>query len=89
MRWSENGPLRVLQRTHVRGFLTMNASGCLADVIAEVAATCRAGDCVAMKPLVLHASSPATQVGHRRVIHLEFATGPLPGGLAWHLSAFQ
>ena len=22
--------------------------------------------------------------GHRRVIHLEFASGPLPGGLEWY-----
>jgi hypothetical protein len=32
---------------------------------------------------VLHASSPATAPMHRRVVHLEFACDPLPGGLEW------
>jgi hypothetical protein len=40
-----------------------------------------------MRPLLLHASSPAQRPGHRRVIHLEFAAGELPGGLEWHESA--
>jgi hypothetical protein len=36
-----------------------------------------------MRPLLLHASSPAADPRHRRVIHLEFAAEPLPGGLEW------
>lgn len=36
-----------------------------------------------MKPLLLHASSKATSQKHRRVIHLEFNTMELPGGLTW------
>jgi predicted DNA-binding transcriptional regulator YafY len=36
-----------------------------------------------MKPLLLHASSKATSQRHRRVIHLEFNTMNLPGGLTW------
>ena len=39
---------------------------------------------LAFQPLTLHASSAATSPGHRRVVHLEFATGALPGGLAWY-----
>jgi hypothetical protein len=37
-----------------------------------------------MRPLLLHASSPARQPGHRRVIHLEYASEALPGGLQWY-----
>ncbi len=39
-----------------------------------------------MRPLLLHASSPATAPAHRRVVHLEFAPAPLSGGLEWHWS---
>jgi len=34
-----------------------------------------------MRPLLLHASSKAQRPGRRRVLHLEFATRPLPAGL--------
>jgi hypothetical protein len=37
-----------------------------------------------MRPLLLHASSPATQPGHRRVVYLQFAADQPPGGRAWH-----
>jgi hypothetical protein len=37
-----------------------------------------------MRPLLLHASSPAASPRHRRVVHLEYAAADLAGGLAWH-----
>jgi hypothetical protein len=37
-----------------------------------------------MCPLILHASSKAASPSHRRVIHIEFASLELPGGLHWH-----
>jgi len=47
----------------------------------------RAGDVLAMRPLVSHssgASTPGTQ-RHRRVLHLEFAgCEELPDGFCWH-----
>jgi hypothetical protein len=36
-----------------------------------------------MRPLLLHASSPAIMPQHRRVVHLEYAAEDLPGGLQW------
>ncbi len=42
------------------------------------------GGILAFHPLTLHASSPAAKPRHRRVVHLEFATGALPGGLEWY-----
>jgi ectoine hydroxylase-related dioxygenase (phytanoyl-CoA dioxygenase family) len=41
------------------------------------------GGAVLMRPLLLHASAPASEPKHRRVVHLEFAADPLPGGLKW------
>ncbi len=40
-----------------------------------------------MHPLLLHASASSTGPGRRRVIHLEYAAEPLPGGLEWHQPA--
>lgn len=45
------------------------------------------GGVLLMRPLLLHASSMATIPSHRRVIHLEYASHPLPSGLAWYSDA--
>jgi len=36
-----------------------------------------------MRPLILHASSCAQEASARRVLHIEFASEELPGGLDW------
>ena len=36
-----------------------------------------------IRPLLLHASSAAESPRRRRVVHLEYAADPLPGGLDW------
>ena len=77
-----NGPLRMVPGTH-RDLLDPAAIAAAAGRGPAVALTCGSGDAVVMRPLVLHASSPAAEPGHRRVVHLEFAAGDLPGGLGW------
>ena len=78
-----NGALRVIPGSHRNGKLTAadieewKARGPQDYCLAEP------GDALLMRPLLLHASSPATAPRHRRVIHLEFAVDELPGGLAW------
>ena len=42
-----------------------------------------AGGVHLMKPLLLHASSKSKSTKRRRVVHLEFASLELPGGLEW------
>lgn len=42
-----------------------------------------AGQVLAMRPLALHASSKATVATRRRVLHIEYAPGPLPSPLEW------
>jgi hypothetical protein len=49
--------------------------------------TTDAGGLLAMRPLLLHASSPAITPSHRRVIHIEFGPNILSGGLHWASSA--
>lgn len=79
----ENGPLRVLPKSHRTGVLDGAAIAEMRRNISETVCTMGRGDALLMRPLLLHASSPATIPGHRRVIHLEFGFGDLPGGLEW------
>lgn len=76
-----NGPLRVLPRTHLAGLIPRERVAELREQIEEVSCTVNAGGLVLMKPLLLHASSAATSPRHRRVLHIEFFHGDLPGGL--------
>lgn len=80
---TENGALRVLPGSHREGRLSDAAVDRWRREIPEVLCTARAGDTLLMRPLLLHASSAAVSPAHRRVLHLEFGTGTLPGGLHW------
>ena len=77
-----NGPLRVVPGTH-RDLLDADQVDAAVAKGPQVALTCQAGGAVVMRPLVLHASSPATSPRHRRVLHVEYAAGGLTGGVAW------
>jgi hypothetical protein len=76
----ENGPLRVMPGSHRSGKQVEATDRPAQDILAA------AGDVLAMRPLVSHASGPS-QPGcarHRRVLHLEFAgQAHLPDGYAW------
>ncbi|HTI68915.1 MAG TPA: phytanoyl-CoA dioxygenase family protein [Candidatus Limnocylindria bacterium] len=78
-----NGPLRVLPGSHRLGVLSVSQVTEMKVAIAPFICLARAGDVLAMKPLLLHASSPAEVPSHRRVLHVEYARRPLPGGLEW------
>ena len=79
-----NGVLRVLPRTHRLGKLSAPQIARQRQTGAEIACAVPRGGALLMRPLLLHASSPATRPTHRRVIHLEWAAQPLPGVLQWH-----
>lgn len=79
-----NGPLLVLPGTHNRGFLNETTIEALRTGTSAVASTCASGDVVVMRPLLLHASAPASLPRRRRVLHLEFAGEDLPGELEWN-----
>jgi ectoine hydroxylase-related dioxygenase (phytanoyl-CoA dioxygenase family) len=79
----DNGPLLVVPGSHKRGVLpdaSINLDACEQN---KMALCTPAGGVILMRPLILHASRKATNPAHRRVIHLEFARDPLPGGLTW------
>jgi ectoine hydroxylase-related dioxygenase (phytanoyl-CoA dioxygenase family) len=77
-----NGALRVIPGSQHLGKIE---SGRVASEIesGEVSVPVPSGGAMLMRPLLLHASSPAQNARHRRVIHLEFAGVELPGALEW------
>lgn len=79
----DNGPVRVLPGSHRAGRLPAEAISQWRNAVAEFACTLPRGGVLLMRPLLLHASSPSTMPAHRRVIHIEYATGELPAGLTW------
>ncbi len=78
----ENGPLRAIPGSHLSGLRPGPDS---AELLKEVICTTEIGDVILMKPLTFHASSKALTPSHRRVIHIEFSSAKLPGGLAWQV----
>ncbi len=76
-----NGPLRVLAGSHVHGVLddaSVSVKAARAEVEECVAVK---GSVVAMRPLLIHASSKATNDAPRRVLHIEYAASMEFGGL--------
>lgn len=78
-----NGALRVVEGSHRFGRLS--AAEIENQKLAGKIAVCpvKKGGAMLMRPLLLHASSTAKNVRHRRVIHLEFSSLNLSGGLEW------
>lgn len=80
----ENGPVRVIPRSHTSGRLSGAAIDAWKAQSTAVDCTVARGGVVAFYPLLLHSSSPARRPEHRRVIHLEFAAASLPRELQWY-----
>lgn len=71
---AENGPLRVLPRTHTLGVLTDDELHELSTRIAAVDCLTSSGGVLAMRPLIVHASSKSQSNSPRRVLHIEYAS---------------
>jgi len=80
----DNGPVQVIPGSHAHGRLAADEIARWRDGREPVLCTSPRGGALVMRPLILHASSPATRPGHRRVVHLEFASDELSHGLEWH-----
>ena len=81
-----NGALQVLPGSHRRGVLSPDEIADFREEEEAVTCCAESGDVLFMRPLLLHASGKSTRAGHRRILHLEYATRPLPGGLAFRSS---
>ena len=70
---TENGPLRVLAGTHLMGVLSDDRVHEVATRIAPIDCVVPRGGVVAMRPLLIHASSKSQTEMPRRVLHIEYA----------------
>ena len=79
----EDGPLNVVPGSHRHGRLDERQAIAMRDAHGALACPVPRGGAMAMRPLLLHASSKATGTGRRRVLHFLFGPRELPCGLAW------
>jgi|SRR5271156_4010509 len=70
---AENGPLRVLPGTHILGVLTDAEMLRSATTTPSQECVVPAGGILAMRPLIVHASSKSRSAMPRRVLHIEYA----------------
>jgi ectoine hydroxylase-related dioxygenase (phytanoyl-CoA dioxygenase family) len=80
---SDNGPVRVVPGSHRLGRINKSEIPSLCPDAHSRPLICKKGDAIAMSPLTVHASSPASSPNHRRVIHIEFASCELDAPLQW------
>lgn len=81
----EDGPLLLVPGSHREGRLPPERALQIIRQGEPVTCCLPRGAALLMRPLLLHASGPALRPSRRRVLHVEFAAGPLPGGLQWQM----
>jgi Phytanoyl-CoA dioxygenase (PhyH) len=79
----ESGALRVVPKSHSQGRLSREQAEELRSQNGETAVPVARGGALVMRPLILHASSKATSLASRRVLHFVFGPPALPLGLEW------
>ncbi len=70
---AQNGPLRVLPKTHTLGVLDDCVIQGLAATVPPVDCLVQKGGVLAMRPLLIHSSSKSRVDAPRRVLHIEYA----------------
>ncbi|HRX90057.1 MAG TPA: phytanoyl-CoA dioxygenase family protein [Steroidobacteraceae bacterium] len=81
---ADNGALRVIPGSHKKGRLTPEQIRTQRQEFRETLCVAPQGSVLAMRPLLLHASSKQTVASPRRVLHFVFGPPSLPAGLQWH-----
>jgi ectoine hydroxylase-related dioxygenase (phytanoyl-CoA dioxygenase family) len=80
---TDNGPLRVIPDSHRSGTLSPQQIERLRQSSNDNLLTVGTGGVIAMRPLLLHASSKSRTMANRRVLHFLFGPTELPAGLKW------
>jgi ectoine hydroxylase-related dioxygenase (phytanoyl-CoA dioxygenase family) len=80
----DNAPLRVIPGSHGNGKLADVQISQAVDEGSQAALTVPKGAILLMRPLLLHASSPAVTAEHRRVLHIELAPPDAIAPLEWN-----
>jgi hypothetical protein len=76
---AENGAMQLIPASHTHGRLHDPPPGHLPPVQPQI----EAGSILRLRPLLFHASAHSRSDQPRRVVHIEYAAQPLPGGLEW------
>ena len=74
---ADNGPLRVLPGTHGLGVLSDEQLHELSTKVEAEDCLVRRGGVLAMRPLIVHASSKSHSEKPRRVLHIEYASSEI------------
>lgn len=78
------GALHVLPGSHKCGRLDAEAIKAWREKTEPVVCPVAKGGVMLMRPLLLHASSPALHPTNRRVLHFEYSSSNLPSELEWY-----
>ena len=81
-----DGPLVVIPGTHKLGLIDDEAAVQARRGGPVVTCAVQRGDALVLRPLLLHASSKASGISMRRVLHFLFGPRELPLGLQWRLA---
>lgn len=79
-----NASLKVALGTHRLGVVAAERAANVAKAHPLLVCHAGVGDVWAYSTLILHASERSRVVRRRRVLQIDFAVAPLPGGLIWH-----
>ncbi|MDX2268849.1 MAG: phytanoyl-CoA dioxygenase family protein [Bryobacter sp.] len=80
---ADNGAMRLVKGSHRAGRLREDEVDAAAAHGEQVQPEIPARGILRLSPLLLHASAHASADRPRRVIHIEYASQPLPDGLEW------
>jgi len=79
----DNAPLRIALGSHRLGYVTAAEAAARAEALPPFVCYAKAGDVWAYSTPILHMSERSRSSGRRRVLQVDYAAAPLPGGLAW------
>lgn len=83
---ASNGALKVIPGSHTKGKISETEAAKYVAATEPVICEASAGSALIMRPLLMHSSSASIKPGHRRVIHIDYASFQLPDPLQWHES---
>lgn len=80
---AENGPLVIAPGSHLYGRVPESEINAVVEKCGTKTCLATAGDVWLYSTLILHASEAASLPARRRVLQVDYAAEPLPGGLEW------
>ncbi|MBV2131165.1 phytanoyl-CoA dioxygenase family protein [Arsukibacterium indicum] len=78
-----NGCLRLIPGSHKEGVMSQPSIDSYSKLHSAISCEAPVGSALIMRPHILHSSSKAKSTRPRRVLHLEYSSYKLPGGVEW------